>query len=194
MCVLDFLRLFAADARTVLVLVSAREWGMANGSGVRLRARESWGGGNKHRGRRSRRDVSVPCALFRLCVYVWLALSPELCVRAALCYWICCLKSERSQMGLKSFYLGGVKRPFFFLRGSAPAPPGGRPPGPQTLAPQNLKLGYQQKSPLPVRPRCMERVHFDLRGSLSKHRGEEGSQTLCVWVAQCVSCSPHSWT
>ena len=44
-----------------------------------------------------------PCALCSVCV--WLALSPELCVCAALCYWICCL-SERSQMGLKSFYLG----------------------------------------------------------------------------------------
>ena len=62
----------------------------------------------------------------RACVYVWLALyrdSPELflCVCAALCYWICCL-SERSQMGLKSFYWG-VKTAIFFLRGAPPRTP-----------------------------------------------------------------------
>ena len=49
--------------------------------------------------------LSVTVCVSVCSVCVWLALSPELCVCAALCYWICCL-SERSQMGLKSFYLG----------------------------------------------------------------------------------------
>ena len=69
-----------------------------------------------------------------LCVScVWLALCRLSCVcvfvrRCAIGYVVC----ERSQMGLKSFYLG-VKRPFFSSRGSpsrtplgAQAPP--RPP------------------------------------------------------------------
>ena len=89
------------------------------------------------------------------CVCVWLALCRLSCVcvfvrRCAIGYVVC----ERSQMGLESFYLG-VKTAIFSSRGSAPHPAGGRPPDPRVRPqrPQNLELGYRQKSPLPVRPR-----------------------------------------
>ena len=62
-------------------------------------------------------------------------------------------------MGLESFYLA-VKTAIFSSRGAAPAPHpalrlGARPPDPRVRSqrPQNLELGYRQKSPLPVRPR-----------------------------------------
>ena len=60
-------------------------------------------------------------------------------------------------MGLESFYLA-VKTAIFSSRGSAPHPAlrlGARPPDPRVRSqrPQNLELGYRQKSPLPVRPR-----------------------------------------
>ena len=62
-------------------------------------------------------------------------------------------------MGLKSFYLA-VNCHFFFagLRPAHPAGGHGAPPRPPELgpvaraAPQNVKLGYRQKSPLAVRP------------------------------------------
>ena len=60
-------------------------------------------------------------------------------------------------MGLESFYLA-VKTAIFSSRGSAPHTPlcgWGPPPDPRVRSqrPQNLELGYRQKSPLPVRPR-----------------------------------------
>ena len=66
-------------------------------------------------------------------------------------------------MGLKSFYLA-VNCHFLFA-GLRPAHPAGghgapRPPelGPVArAAPQNVKLGYRQKSPLAVRPQKKQR-------------------------------------
>ena len=60
-------------------------------------------------------------------------------------------------MGLESFYLA-VKTAIFSSRGSPPRTPlcgWGPPPDPRVRSqrPQNLELGYRQKSPLPVRPR-----------------------------------------
>ena len=88
-----------------------------------------------------------------VCVFVW---------RCAIGYVVC----ERSQMGLKSFYLA-VNCHFFFA-GLRPAHPAGghgprRPPDAPELgpvaraAPQNVKLGYRQKSPLAVRPQKKQR-------------------------------------
>ena len=61
---------------------------------------------------------------------VWRAPLMCLCVCVALCYWICVV-CERSQMGLKSFYLA-VNCHFFFA-GLRPAPRWGprRPPDPR---------------------------------------------------------------
>ena len=68
--------------------------------------------------------VSVPCAL---CVSSSLCrLSCVFVRRCAIGYVVC----ERSQMGLKFFYLG-VKTAIFSSRGSAPHPAGGRPPDPR---------------------------------------------------------------
>ena len=67
-------------------------------------------------------------------------------------------------MGLKSFYL--AVNCLFFFAGLRPAHPAGghgapqRPPelGPVArAAPQNVKLGYRQKSPLAVRPQKKQR-------------------------------------
>ena len=60
-------------------------------------------------------------------------------------------------MGLESLYLA-VKTAIFSSRGSPPRTPlcgWGPPPDPRVRSqrPQNLELGYRQKSPLPVRPR-----------------------------------------
>jgi len=59
-------------------------------------------------------------------------------------------------MGLESFYFG-VKTAIFSSRGSAPHPAAGAGPWADPRVrpqrPQNLELGYRQKSPLPVRPR-----------------------------------------
>ena len=68
-------------------------------------------------------------------------------------------------MGLKSFYWG-VKTAIFFFAGLRPAPrAGGRPPDPRVRPqrPQNLELGYRQKSPLPVRPRKKGRCTRDTK-------------------------------
>ena len=51
--------------------------------------------------------------------------------------------------------LFGVKTAIFSSRGALPRTPlGARPPDPRVRPqrPQNLELGYRQKSPLPVRP------------------------------------------
>ena len=66
-------------------------------------------------------------------------------------------------MELKSFYLA-VNCHFFFA-GLRPAHPAGGHGAPQTpelgpvarAAPQNVKLGYRQKSPLAVRPQKKQR-------------------------------------
>ena len=100
--------------------------------------------------------------LMCLCVCVW---------RCAIGYVVC----ERSQMGLKSFYLAVNCHFFFFFffffffssRGSDPHTPLGAtaPPRPPELgpvaraAPQNVKLGYRQKSPLAVRPQKKQRCN-----------------------------------
>ena len=67
-------------------------------------------------------------------------------------------------MGLKSFYLA-VNCHFFFAGLRPPHTPLGAtaPPRPPELgpvaraAPQNVKLGYRQKSPLAVRPQKKQR-------------------------------------
>ena len=71
-----------------------------------------------------------------LCVCVARALSSSglcLCVGAALCYWIYVV-CERSQTGLKSFYLG-LEMAIFSSRGSAPHPAGGHTQAPRARPP-----------------------------------------------------------
>ena len=77
-------------------------------------------------------------------------------------------------MGLKSFYL--AVNCHFSSRGSAPHTPLGAtaPPRPPELgpvaraAPQNVKLGYRQKSPLAVRPQKKQRFRDNVQQARKK--------------------------
>ena len=101
------------------------------------------------------------CVSVRVCMCGSRSIATRLscfCVfvrRCAIGYVVC----ERSQMGLESFYL--AVKTAIFLRGAPPRTRHtplcgwGPPPDPRVRSqrPQNLELGYRQKSPLPVRPR-----------------------------------------